>query len=130
MLTLFIVCLAAFVAIILFLNWYYKKMTEIIFGKMNEMLESIVVNGSAPRQWNDRLEKLNRKIAKYPEGKRYDRALAKHIKYIKASVMDICAYARKTSFISNEEDRAAALERIERFRDETVRQFEDMRTSA
>jgi len=127
MLAVFLVSLAAFICIILFLSWYYKKMISIMFGDMNAMLESVLEKGEAPRQWNKRQDRLNRALERYRDAdKKWNGALAKHIKYVEASVKDMSAYAKKTSFIQDEAERSAALEKLERFRDETVRQYQDM----
>ena len=126
MLIVFLASITAFVLIILFFAWYYKKMIHLIFGKMNGMLETILVEGAAPKEWNARLDKLNRKLEKSRGIKGKKKAIERHIRYVEASTKDLCAYAGRTSFIPDDDERADALDTLERFRDETVRILEEM----
>ena len=111
--------IAAFVLIILFFNWYYKKMTSLIFGKMNDKLDCILARGEAPGHWKKQSDRLNRVLAGGGSQTQKDRALARYAGFVENEMKDLLAYAGRTPHIE-EDGREAAMEALRRFRDDTL----------
>ena len=118
----------AFVVIALFLVWYYKVMSNLIFGKMNGMLDAVINNGVPPVQWHSRMKKLD-KILNDPNttAQSKNKALDKHIKFVELSTKDMCAYASKTVFLPDEHARQDAVTALEGFRDETIYNLKELK---
>jgi hypothetical protein len=116
----FIVILAAFVLIIIFFFFYYKKMTGVIFGKMNGIINALIANGAPPQEWGARLVRLNRKLADITDEKVRNKAVDAYVKYVEASARDIEEYTKKSAFLEGEEARTEAIAALGRAREEAI----------
>ena len=120
--------IVAFVLIILFFTWYYKVMCNLIFGRMNGMLENIIGFGVPPVQWHRRMKKLDKIMGNVNlSAQRKNSAIDKHRKFVELSIKDMCAYARGTVFLADEYERQEAVYALERFRDETIYNLNEQR---
>ena len=125
---MFLAALAAFVLIILFLTWYYRAMSNLIFGKMNGMMDTIINDGVPPVQWHRRMNKLNKVMNDVnANAEQKNKALDKHIRFVELSIKDMCAYAQKTVFLADDYARQEAVYALEKFRDETIYILKDMK---
>ena len=122
---MFLGALLAFVLITLFMVWYYRFMANLIFGKMNAMIDSIISEGAPPVQWHGRINRLNKLLSTETSAARKNKAIEKYIKFVKVNTKDMLAYAKKTSFIADEE-RPQVLASLERFCEETVQTMSDL----
>ena len=123
MLLIFAAALAAFVLVILFLSWYYKQMSKLIFGRVNTDLSAIVSEGAAPEKWE---AKLNRRMAKCKNGKKKQKTIKWYIRYVNARMKDLIAYAERSPFLPDDDAKDDAVDALESFREEYLRRFEDM----
>ena len=113
--------LAVFVLIVLFLYWYYKTIVHVVVDKMRNAVDAVVSDGVTPAKWQARLDKLRRALERPVSPERKAKLVEHYVRYVEASTKDMCAYAQKTIFLPDEDSKNDAVERLERFCEETVK---------
>ena len=119
---IFIISLVIFVLIILFFSWYTKFIMNRIFGRMNDAIHSITVNGIPPAAWDEKLIKRMRNVK---SDKDKTKAFNQHLQYLDGEFRNMLSFTRQSSYILDEDHKAEIIDSLNSFKEEYI---DDLRT--